>query len=239
MNVRHTLRAVIAPELNRIYTGPPYQKTPGGEVDCGWSCREHALHVRVLCALLGLSADVRLGEFDLKSPDVVETQSGTAGDGHAWCRVKSTLPVDLSMTFRFFAAGAGPQLYAPVFGLGRNGDYMLSYRLRDEAAPVEAADVHHITYTEHQILAFTPEELTNQPYLLIHSPDPNDHQNWDALFGQDLYAGITWHCFLLATGGGKSIPSKLSAGKAAKWIVSTYPNAVRDICAMLARREAK
>jgi len=101
--------------------------------------------------MLGISADIRLGEFHLYSPDVIPTFSGESGDGHAWCRVKSTIPVDLSMTFKLYAAGAGPQLYAPVFGTGRNGDYVVSYHRFGEPEPDQPLNPHHIVFREHDL----------------------------------------------------------------------------------------
>ena len=232
MNIRHTLRTIVAPELNLFYTVPPFKH--GNTVDCGWFCREHALHVKVVCALLGISADIRLGEFHLTSPDVPLTFSGESGDGHAWCRVKATVPVDLSMTFKLYAAGgAGPQLYAPVFGTGRNGDYVVSYHRFDEATPPSPAHPHHIVFREHELINHSAEALSQNPYLLVHAPDPTNDLNWDALYGPEIYGQISFHCFSVATRRAKSLCGRISAIEAPKWIASQYPAALADILSML------
>jgi hypothetical protein len=202
-------------------------------VDCGWFCREHALHVKVLCAMLGISADIRLGEFHLNSPDVLPTFSGESGDGHAWCRVKSTVPVDLSMTFKLYAAGAGPQLYAPVFGAGRNGDYIVSYHRFDESAPESPPHPHHIVFREHEVIDHAAEALSQNPYLLLYAPDPTDDLNWDGLYGPEIYARISFHCFAVATRRTRPLSGRISAIEAPKWIAKQYPTALADIRSIL------
>jgi hypothetical protein len=179
--------------------------------------------------MLGISSDIRLGEFHLESPDIIPTFSGESGDGHAWCRVKSTTPVDLSMTFKLYAAGAGPQLYAPVFGTGLNGDYFLSYHRFNEPAPKAPTHRHHIIFREHELIQHTPDALTQNPYLFLHPPDPADTQNWDALYGPEIYARISAHCFAVATSRAKPIRRSLSSRDAAKWISTQYPNATNDV----------
>jgi hypothetical protein len=183
--------------------------------------------------MLGISADIRLGEFHLYSPLVVPTFSGEAGDGHAWCRVKSTIPVDLSMTFEHYAAGDGPQLDGPVLGTGRNGAYIIQYHVVDEPEPEPPAHPNRIVFREHARLSYTASSLTRDPYLLLHAADPTSPTNWDALYGPEIYARISYHCFRLATLRANPIPTGMTAREAPKWITSQYPTALDDVLSQL------
>jgi hypothetical protein len=183
--------------------------------------------------MLGVPVDIRLGEFHLYSPLVVPTSSGEAGDGHAWCRVKSTIPVDLSMTFELYAAGAGPQLDDPVFGTGRNGDYVIQYHLVDQPEPGAPTHPNYIVFREPKVFSYTASSLTRNPYLFLHAPDRTSQTNWDVLYGPEIYARISYHCFSLATRRGKRIPGGMTAREAPKWICSQYPSALDDVLVIL------
>jgi hypothetical protein len=233
VNIRHALRTVVAPELNFLYTVPPFQHH-GGITDCGWYCREHALHLRVLCAMLGVDADVRLGEFHLRC-SIGRADSGESGDGHAWCRVKSTLPVDLSMTLELYWGTAGPQLYRSVFGTGHNGDYAIGYHRFDEPEPV-TSHPNYIVFREHSRVDHSADSLIRNPYSFLNAPDTTNPKSWEVLYGFEIYARITMHCFTVLTARGKSIPKTLSQGDAARWVNRRYPNAVDAVLAELRRR---
>jgi hypothetical protein len=118
MNILSTLRK-LQPELNHIYTTPPFQGA--GYFDCGWFCREHAFHVYVICSFLRISCKIVRGQFLVKVPGLPALCSWKSGADHDWCRVKDHTPVDLSMTFKLF--GGGPQLPGPITKPGRIGPY--------------------------------------------------------------------------------------------------------------------
>lgn len=226
MNIEHALRKVAAPELNAVYTVP---LRPG--IDCGWFCREHTLHTKVLCALLGVTADIRFGDFSVIVPPGNIT-SGHEGNGHVWCGLDGVLPVDLSMTFAKTNLGHFPQLTAPVWGLGQNGHFLLSYRRRSESIPPQSSPCQ-VVFTEHKIVEFSARDLTHDPYLLLHTPDPTEPKNWDALFGRDIYAKITWHCFLLATNKVAPLRQRLTAPQLVRRISTNYSTAKAAILSRL------
>ena len=229
MTILETLRRKIAPELNLLYTVPPH--SVGDIIDCGWSCREHALHVRVLCALFGVSGDLCFGEFMVDSAFLPRITSGGAGDCHAWCRVKDVIPVDLSMTFAHY--GIKPQLDGPVFGAGKNGDYAIVYRRAEEPLGQRPQVPHCIIFREHKTVDHAPDALTQNPYLFIYPPAHSNQTNWDAMFGPEIYARITAHCFAVATRKANPLSRAMNSQGAIRWISNNYPSATNEIISKL------
>jgi hypothetical protein len=231
VNIIATLRQKIAPELNHLYTVPPFTAVDGGS-DCGWYCREHALHVLFVASLFGATCDVRHGDFLVCAPPHILVTSIDSGAGHTWCSVNGVTPVDLSITFRFF--GPGPQLLAPVSGRGRNGPYTIVYSDNDEAARAcqQPGTLHYVEREVHQL---SLRDLVSDPYGLIYAPIVDDAQSWHRIYGPQIYAKISLHCYRIATRQVKPLHRSLNPIEAARWISEHYPNASNDLSALLER----
>jgi hypothetical protein len=228
MDIKSTFGKRLAPELNHLYTVPPFRGADGGS-DCGWYCREHAVHTYVVAKLLGLDADIRRGDYLIRPKDQPTILSiGDEGD-HAWCRIGNSLPVDLSMTFRYF--GDGPQLGMPVCKLGANGAFDLRYTKSDAAALAAPEGV--VYFVEREIITISAWDLVVDPYLFIYDPVLEDVHSWHNVFGPDIYAAISLHCFRVATGHAKTTRNRLSPFDSPRWIHETYPNPREELRRLL------
>lgn len=222
MSVLRTLRTTVAPELNHLYTVPPFIAGDGG-MDCGWYCREHALHTFFVAGLLGADADIRTGDFSVESPVVPRlTSLGDTAD-HSWCSVGGVVPVDLSMTFANF--GEGPQLAAAIIGEGANGAWCITYAEHESVLQHHNSSRNVIFFIERKVEPHDAESLLGNPYLFIFPPRAGDTASWHVLYGQDIYAKISWHCYLLAKGEAKNTRSRLDPNAAVRWISAAYPDA--------------
>jgi hypothetical protein len=228
MDIGATLRKRIAPELNHLYTTSPFPLADGS-LDGGWYCREHAFHVFILARLFGVDSDIRRGDFIVSVSGFPQIHSLDITDDHMWCRVGSMLPVDLSLTLRYF--DGLPQLQMPITKAGTNGSYRVDYTTK-EVDPERCRD-KSIVLIEREVVAVSPMELLRDPYRLLHPPNPADSMNWDARYGPEIYARITLHCLRVATGHAKTTRNRLSAADAPKWITDTYPNALDELTRLL------
>lgn len=219
MSVPKILRERIAPELNHLYTVPPFP-TPGG-IESGWHSREHALHAFFAARLLGSTADLRSGDFAVLSRLIPPVTSIGTENGHGWCNVGGLVPFDASMTFQFY--GRAPQLRTPICGEGSNGDWEVRYA-RDEALLDEKVQSgNEILFIERRIHDDTEASLLENPFLFLPSPGPADRTSLSALFGPDIYAKISLHCFQCASDDAKSLRHRLARPQAIVWIAENYP----------------
>lgn len=230
MSLVSTLRQKVAPELNHLYTVPPFGADYG--TDCGWYCREHALHTYFVAKLFGADVDIRRGDFLVCAPPYVEITSLDTSADHAWCRLNDTLPLDLSLTFRYF--GKVPQLLGPIAGNGRNGPYSIVYS-SDEAA-ARSADLGSIHFIERDVVSVSAEDLLLKPYSFLYPPLPSDPFSWDRLFGPEIYARISLHCFRVATREAKPLCRKCDSKAAVELIANAYPNAIEQLNELMGQR---
>lgn len=98
MQFTEILSQMVKPELNHIYTEPPQRMNHG--LDCGWYCREHALHLYGLAVLMRKYAEICLGDFILRRPGWESCHSVGDASNHAWCRIDKCWPVDVSMNVK-------------------------------------------------------------------------------------------------------------------------------------------
>lgn len=225
MSVIKTLRTKIAPELNHLYTVPPFQ-TSGG-MDCGWYCREHALHTFFVAWMLGAEADIRTGDFAVLSPLVQSLTSIGDDSDHSWCSVSGVVPVDMSVTFSHF--GGGPQLASAIVGEGMNGDWNIKYAEHESILEHHKHDRNELFLIERKVEPHSEDALLSNPYCFIFSPRSGDGTSWHVIFGQDIYAKVSLHCFLAATGVAKNTRSRLGSAEAIKWIAENYAGATEEI----------
>jgi len=177
--------------------------------------------------MFGANADIRTGDFAFTSPYVRSVTSLGSDMGHAWCAVSGIVPVDLSLTFRHF--GVRPQLSGPIIGTGKNGDWHVTYGCESSHIGSYREESNDIMLIERQIESHTAEELLQNPYRFLYPPQDNDGGSWNVLFGQDIYAKVTLHCFLAASGRAKKVRFRFNSREAVRWICNNYPDAVGDI----------
>ncbi len=79
--------------------------------------------------------------------------------------------------------------------------------------------IHTTLYFASTILPrHSADAMTQNPYLFLYSPDPTDAQNWDALYGPEIYARISFHCFAVATRRANPIRRSMTSSEAARWV---------------------
>jgi hypothetical protein len=225
MSLRSVFETAIKPELNAIYVEPPFMMEGGW--DCGWFCREHALHTYVLASMLHQSASIRTGDFVIDSEDVTGITSINSGADHAWCEIEGIMPVDLSMTF-VHSKGRFP--YLPiVYGTKAAGRFDVRYFLSDDDLVNESgAGSFAISYVERQTIKPDVKELLEFPYQFLYAP-PAGLKKWTEIHGLEIFSKTTAHLYRLAKGYLKPLCRRRSAKQIIKFIKSHYPNAVRDI----------
>lgn len=220
MSVLKALREKIAPELNHLYARPPLE-TPTG-VDGQWRAHEQALHTFFVARLFGTDADIRSGDFAILSRFLPPITSLERELKHAWCSVGGVTPVDLSLSFTLF--GRAPQLRSAITGEGLNGDWQVRYAEDESILDGNFDSGNEIIYIEKGVHPESEGALLEDPYLFLPAPRPNDAESWHALYGPEIYAKISWHCFQCAAGGAKSVRHRLgSPEEAVKWIAENYP----------------
>ncbi len=218
MSVLKTLRDVVAPELNHLYTTPP-SETPAG-IDCGWHGREHALHAFLVARMFGASADIRTGDYAVLSPYLPPLTSVERPFDHTWCSVNDVAPVDLALTLACF--GQAPQLRTAIAGDGQNGDWKVHYG--DDEAMLDEGFGHtnEIIYIERDIHEFTDAALLENPFLLLPASAPDDAAHLSRVHGPGIYAKITLHCHACSMRTAKSLRSRLNREEALKWVAENY-----------------
>jgi hypothetical protein len=231
MSVLKTLRERVAPELNHLYVVPP-SETAGG-LDFGWHAREHALHAFFVARLFGASAEICSGDFAVLSRFVPPLTSMGRDDDHAWCSISGVAPVDLSMTFKHY--GTAPQLRSPIVGEGANGDWNVEYAYDESPLDENVQNRNEIIFIEKKVRDETEAALLSDPYLLLRPPKTDDAAGWHTLYGPEIYAKISLHCFGCATGA-KSVRHRLTGEKAVAWIAENYPQAQAEILKQLHQR---
>jgi len=234
VNIIGFVKNVLAPELNHLYTAPPFKTKTG--IDCGWFCREHAYHVHLVCSLLKIQSDIRLGEYAIHTPLIGSVvYLDLQGEGHAWNSIKRNLPVDTSMTFLHFAFGQGPQLGNTIANTGKNGAFEIVYTKDYETAKAYDGLYNTVFFVENSVLDRASDELLIDPFLFIHPPNINDPLNWTSLFGSDIYAKITLHCYNIAQRRVKSLQKSKTNNEAIEWIANSYPDATNILLQILGR----
>ena len=229
----------VKPELNHIYTERPF-RAPGG-LDCGWYCREHALHLYGLAILLGKSAEICLGDFILHRPHGDSYHSVGEAVDHAWCRLDGCSPVDVSMTVKY--------IYRDL------SDIDIVYGTRpglDKGFAIEyCSDISDMKFTrfltrDSLTIAYNEKErhkdpllnLLSAPFQFLHTPPP-DNPTFPEIFGADVFYAITYHCYRLATEQLKPIYRYRDPMSTVRQIMKYNPNAQDAIERLLQDLELK
>jgi hypothetical protein len=234
MNLETALERVIKPELNAIYVEPPFMADGGW--DCGWFCREHALHTYILANMLHRRASIKMGDFVLHSERGTGITSINSGADHAWCEINGVMPIDLSMTFSYFK-GAFP--YLPiVYGAKLSGKFDVRYFLREEDLVNDSgAGSFAISYIERQTIQPAVEELLESPYQFLYQPALGS-KKWTEIHGDEIFSKTTVHLFRLAKGQLKPLCRSRSVKQIMKFIKTHYSNATNEVLSAIENQSA-
>lgn len=204
-----------------------------GSWDCGWFCREHALHLFVLARLAHLSSQILLGDYLVTTPDGTGTSSLDDAFDHAWCSVGEHVPVDISLTLKFMFPHA-PQV-GIVFGKEATSPYEIRYYRNMESKAVQeaCADVSSlIAYREREVVSLQPLNLLEHPFQFLHAPPPGCPKLTDT-YGEDFFFRVTQHCYKLMTGQAKPLYGYRDPRSACRAIVDRNPDARATIAGTL------
>ena len=224
MNFQDELRDKVKPELNHIYSEPP-RRMPDGSWECGWFCREHALHLFVLARLAHLSSEILLGDYLVTTPDGNGTSSLDDAMDHAWCSVGEDVPVDISLTLKFMFPSA-PRV-SIVFGESATSPYQIRYYRDTEPQAVWEAcsDVSSlIAYRESHAFRVEPVDLLERPFQFLHAPPAGCPRLTDT-YGEDFFFRVTQHCYKLLTGQARPLCGYRDPRSACRAIVSRNTDA--------------
>jgi hypothetical protein len=235
MSVLKTLRDVVAPELNHLYTTPP-SESPNG-IDCGWHGREHALHAFFIARMFGAAADIRTGDYAVLSPYLPPLTSVDRPFDHTWCSVNGVAPVDLALTLGNF--GQAPQLRTAIAGEGQNGDWKVHYGDDESMLDEGFGHTNEIIYIEREIHEVTEAALLANPFLLLPASAPDDAKHPSRVHGPGLYAKITMHGYACANRDAKSLRPRLNREEAIAWIAANYPDAESHIAKQISATAAR
>ena len=189
----------VKPELNHIYTEPPFLTQRGR--DLGWFCREHALHLYGLAKLLGKDAEICVGDFMLRRPKGDSFHSIGDADDHAWCCIDELAPVDLSLTVKHIYRDL------PDVSLiyGDRADLSAPFHVRyfvdepdDAFCQLGEADDLLIGYNEKKRLRYDLLDLLANPFEFLHRPPPG-MPTFPELYGDHVFFAVTYHCYRLLT----------------------------------------
>jgi hypothetical protein len=234
MKIFSVLRYYIQPELNHLYTVRPFINNEG--MDCGWYCREHALHCYHLSKMFGIDADLRRGDFAVNLPGQPMVTSIDSDSDHAWCSIQKKIPVDISITFKYF--GAGPRLKGPIIGTQRNGPYDIIYTKNEREIKDRIKFLPHkhwVSYVEKSVIRIDDEDLVANPFLFLHPPIAGDDLAWVQLYGCDIYSKISLHLREIAMGNISPTYNKFSDKETLEYIISNYSEADEQLLYLISK----
>jgi hypothetical protein len=234
MSVLKTLRQQIAPELNHLYTVPPFAAPAGMEF--GWFPREHALHAFFVARLHGAAADLRTGDVAVLSRELPPLTTLGRESKHAWAGIENIAPVDLSLTFAFF--GRAPALRSAIGGTGVNGAFEIRYAQDESVLDEKVQKGHEILYIEREVHSHPEQALLTNPYLFLDPPALTDPVRWHVLYGPDIYAKISLHCFRCSVDDSVNVRTRLRRPEAMAWIAQNYPAPETQILQLLKQQAA-
>jgi hypothetical protein len=211
------LAAGLRLELNHLFTERPFMH-PGGR-DEGWFCREHALLVGALAAMLGEKSQLCLGNLVVVVPGDFTIAMVNGAEDHVWCSVDGTPPVDASFTIRHLAATVPDvELVCPDHP-ERLGRFQLQYgrgRSYEELRRTQETLVPLIYYNERRLMNATFPQLLDRPFSFLLRP-PRGSPNFLDLYGPHSFFRIAAHLHKLGHGQTQSV------------IDMRQPDAIREI----------
>ena len=234
MNFPDTISKKVKPELNHIYTEPPTHQS--GRLDCGWYCREHALHLHCLTTLMKVTSEICLGDFVLRCPGGDAYYSVGDANDHAWCRIDDCGIVDVSMTVRHLS----PDIPDIALVCGNRPDlapgFLIESRLNtpdEQFLDLLGDDRRVIGYNEKKRLRYSATELLSNPFRFLLRP-PLGSPTMQEIYGADVFYAITYHCYRLVTEGTKPLHPYRNPESTVAQILKYNPTAKDSIEALLA-----
>lgn len=231
MNAFKIFSESIKPELNLLYTVPPFKRD--GEFDCGWYCREHAFHCFVLAQMLGVPSTIIVGDFVVHAGNgLPNICSLDCSSDHAWCQIGDVCPLDLSATFRLFGGGhilVGPQLNGAVLGCGKNGDFTITYTKDEKAFRQQVAKPELKPWfglLERQRLSVRLNDILDDPFIFLHRPQKD---GWAEIHGANIFSKISLHLYKVFKGEIKPLNPNHSPDSALSAIKARYGAATQKI----------
>src|SRR4030067_1158098 len=226
LSIGKILRDYIKPELNLIYSTPPFDVE--GETDFGWFCREHAYHLFLMARLLKLKSNVILGNTHIKAGSNALYTIGL-DRGHAWCSIDSVNPVDISIFLEHFQ---GFLHVGAIYGslIEYSSPYVVKYykvKTTQIEKDLTQDDEFAIIYFEQECLDNDPIELVQNPFSILLKPSSG--KKFTDIYGDDIYSAITLHITKLARGKVKPVNKYLETPQAIKTILKWNANAREEL----------
>ncbi len=235
MNLEEKICSVVRSELNHIYTEPPFYAHGGS--DLGWFCREHAIHLFSLAWIMGLPAQVVLGDFVIVLPDGKKVSSLNDDSDHAWCRIGNTEPVDVSATTRFL--DQNNKEMGAVWGIKTtSGGYSVSQIKEKGIKKKLNTDSPQMIYIKRKELAFDPIDLQSNPYQFLFNP-PSGCPKFTQVHNEDVFFQITWHCFRLLLGDAKPFHTYRTSKDTVKGMIKFNPNAKQNYVSQINKQSSR
>ena len=233
MDFPELLAKKVKPELNHIYTERPGGRAGG--LDCGWYCREHALHLYGLATMLGKTTNICLGDFVLCRPGGDTYYSVGDASDHAWCRVEDCTPVDLSMTVKYIY----PDIADVMLIYGNRSEFASGFvvenciaALDEQFMEIANGNKLAMAYNEKSRGSYSLTDLLSDPFQFLLSPPPGN-PSFQEIYGADVFYAITHHCYKLATEDIKPLCRYLDPKKTVARIMKYNPNARVSVDAVL------
>ena len=233
MNFPDVISQRVKPELNHIYTERPTRQSGG--LDCGWYCREHALHLYCLATLMGKTSEICLGDFVLHRPGGDSYHSVGDDSDHAWCRIDDCAIVDASMTVRHLY----PDIPDIALVYGNRPDlapgFVIDYRVNapdEQFRHLVGTDRRVIGYNEKRRLGYSATELLSDPFRFLFRPPPG-RPTMQEIYGADVFYAITHHCYRLVVERTKPLHHYRDPKGTVAQILKYNPNAKDSIEALL------
>lgn len=234
MKLLEILATKVKPELNHIYTEPPFHVC--GALDLGWFCREHALHLYGLAVLMHKKADICTGDYILRPPGGAFFRSVGDESDHAWCRIDDCVPVDVSITVKHVC----PEVPDISLVYGDRSDLCEPFKVQycinepdDEFLELGQHDKPLIAYNEKNRHFYSVSEVLGDPFQFLHKPPPG-RRTFQEIHGPEVYFAITYHCYRLATEDIKPFCRYRNPSDTVRRIMKFNPNAKDLIQKLLA-----
>ena len=146
---------------------------------------------------------------------------------HGWCVVNGVAPVDLSLTFQHF--NQAPQLRARSWAKAAMVTGKCTTPRTKRRSTKGFQDQNEILFIAKETTTAAATELIDNPYLYLPSPNAQEIDRWQMLYGGGICAKISLHCYRCANGEAKSVRQKLNREEAVKWIHENYTDAVEQL----------
>jgi hypothetical protein len=211
-------------ELNHIYTEKPRNNEKSRNIEFGWFCREHAMHLFILSRLLGYKSEIHLGDFRLHTESNTYTSYKSDFD-HAWCSINCVEPIDFSVSLIYLEPEYTKNTM--VYGCSNSKSELnveLYNKENDDKLFSRERKINTITYNKKKVVSISPLDLLENPFQFLFSP-PSGYPNFIQFFGADVFYQITWHCYRIVNESIKPLHNYRDSISTVKGIIKFNPDA--------------